>query len=155
MTEAITGRIYRIISDSHPEVLPYYGSTVLSLKKRWYNHKGHHHQCCSTLLMSFDYVRIELIEEFVCESITTLRQREQWYIDNNPCCNKYRVIGRDIESMKQKKKEWRESHKEELKEKDKKYRETNREERNKKKKEWYEANKERILQKAREKYHNH
>lgn len=105
--------------------------------------------------MSFNDVRMELVEEFICESITTLRQREQWYIDNHPCCNKYRVIGRDIESKKQTNKEWREVHKEELKEKQRIYRETNKEKRQKQKKEYYEANKEKILQKLREKYHNH
>lgn len=42
--------------------------------------------------MVFDDVRIELIEEFVCESIRTLRQREQWYLDNHECCNQQRAF---------------------------------------------------------------
>jgi hypothetical protein len=45
--------------------------------------------------MPFDDVRIELVEEFICESIRTLRQREQWWIDNNPCCNQRNSVGLD------------------------------------------------------------
>ena len=101
MAEAITGRVYRIISDSHPEFLPYYGSTIKSLKDRWNNHKLSCNDTCSKQLMKFEDVRIELLEEFVCESITTLHQREQWYIDNHPCCNMRNAYGYDKENQKE------------------------------------------------------
>jgi hypothetical protein len=105
MAEPITGRIYRIVSDSHPEVLPYYGSTTSSLKQRWSSHKSPSNESCSTQLMIFDDVRIELVEEFVCESIRTLRQREQWYIDNHECCNQQRAFILDIKAKYQMNKE--------------------------------------------------
>ena len=101
MTEAITGRIYRIISDSHPEVLPYIGSTIRSLKQRWNQHTSNSEKIASKQLMEFEDVRMELMEEFVCDSITTLHQREQWYIDNHPCCNKINAYGYDKENQKE------------------------------------------------------
>ena len=55
--------------------------------------------------MIFDDVRIELVEEFVCESIRTLRQREQWYIDNHECCNQQRAFILDIKAKYQMNKE--------------------------------------------------
>ena len=117
MAEAITGRIYRIISESHPEVLPYYGSTIQPLKKRWNGHKTSFNSTCSSQLMEFEDVRMELVEEFVCESITTLHQREQWYIDNHPCCNeKNAYVGMD---SKEYNKAYRQNHKEQLKAYDK------------------------------------
>jgi hypothetical protein len=87
MAEVFTGRIYRILSDSHPEVLPYYGSTKRKLYDRWNTHKSIHNRTVSKKLMIYDDVRIELVEEFVCDSKITLLQREKWYINNNPCCN--------------------------------------------------------------------
>lgn len=153
MAAAITGRIYRIISDSHPEVLPYYGSTIRSLKDRWWKHKNDN-RCVSKQLMEFDDIRMELLEEFVCESIIALRQREQWYIDNHPCCNKSNAIGLDIENVKNIKKKYREAHIEELNRKHREYKEVHKEEINRKGREYMkqycEANKEEINRKKRE-----
>ena len=119
MAEAIQGRIYRIISESHPEVFPYYGSTIRPLKERWSKHKSPFNNTGSKQLMGFEDVRMELVEEFVCESITTLRQREQWYIDNHPCCNEKNAVGMD-------RKEYRKANREHIKE----YEKVNREHRN-------------------------
>jgi len=156
MAEAITGRIYRIISDSHPEVLPYIGSTIRTLKDRWYQHKSPTNQTVSKHLMEFEDVRMELLEEIVCESLRTLHQREQWYIDNNECCNKINAFGCDWkehksyyeankeaqleynkayrkankEVIKQQKKAYVETHKEAIKEYKKAYRKANREHEN-------------------------
>ena len=115
---AITGRIYRIISDSHPEVLPYYGSTTRTLKLRWYSHRSKDNHTVSKQLMEFDDVRIELLEEFICESITALHQREQWYIDNHQCCNKYNTTHNAREYLNQ----WNKDNKERKKAYNKAYR---------------------------------
>ena len=117
MVEAITGRIYRIISDSHPECLPYYGSTTTTLKRRWFRHKSAANNTCSKQLMGFEDVRMELLEEFVCDSRATLRQREQWWIDNHPCCNKINAVC----DKKKYQKAYRETHKETIKEKQQEY----------------------------------
>ena len=145
MAEAITGRIYRIISDSHPEVLPYYGSTVRPLKKRWNQHTSNAEKIASKQLMGFEDVRMELVEEFVCESITTLHQREQWYIDNHPCCNNNNAYGLDEERAKEKEKEYnkryRDANKEANKERRKGYEEANKDKIREKKRQWYYAKK--------------
>ena len=91
MTEETTGRIYLIRSDLHPELLPYYGSTIQTLKQRWGRHKSKSNNTASKELMGYSDVRIELVEELVCESIAILRKKEQWYIENNKCCNKIKV----------------------------------------------------------------
>jgi hypothetical protein len=38
----------------------------------------------------------ELVEDFPCDNKEQLRQREGWYIQNNPCVNK-RVAGRSVQ----------------------------------------------------------
>jgi hypothetical protein len=152
MAEVITGRIYRIVSDSHPEVLPYYGSTTQSLKKRWYKHKAPSNQSYSKQLILFDDVRIELVEEFVCESIITLRQREQWYIDNNPCCNKQNAIGLNIQGLRITRAVYYETNKEGIIAKQNEYVSLHREVILSRKKAYYEANKEVILARMKAKY---
>ena len=139
MAEAITGRVYRIISDSHPEVLPYYGSTIRSLKDRWYHHKCKTNNTCSKQLMGFDDVRMELMEEFVCESITILHQREQWWIDNHPCCNMINAYGLDEERAKEKEKEY-----------NKWYKDANKEANKERRKGYEEANRDKIREKKRQ-----
>jgi len=132
MAEAITGRIYRILSESHPEVLPYYGSTIRTLKDRWSMHKSAGNKTCSKQLMGFDDVRMELLEEIVCDSIKTLHTREQWYIDNHPCCNNRNAVYDKKEYMKT----YNKAHQEQRKEYMKTYNETHREQQK--------ANRERI-----------
>ena len=141
MAEAITGRIYRIISESHPEVLPYYGSTTQSLKRRWNQHTSNAEKVASAQLMGFDDVRMELVEEFVCESITTLHQREQWYIDNHPCCNNNNAYGLDEKRAKEKEKEY-----------NKQYRDANKEANKERRKGYEEANRDKINEYQRRRY---
>lgn len=88
MTTPILGKIYRILSDSHPEVLPYYGSTTQTLKKIWGQHKCIKNNCASKQIMIYEDTRIELVEELLCESEEDLLVRKKWYIENNSCCNK-------------------------------------------------------------------
>ena len=161
MTEEITGRIYLIRSDLHPELLPYYGSTIQTLKQRWGRHKSKSNNTASKDLMGYSDVRIELVEELVCESIAILRKKEQWYIENNKCCNKLSACKpddyREIASAKHKEyyemnkesilaqfKVRREMNKESILASHKAYREANRDAILAKKKAHYEANKEAI-----------
>jgi len=76
--------------------------------------------------MEFEDVRMELLEELVCDSITTLHQREQWYIDNNECCNKKNAYGYDKENKKEYRKQYYKqyykTHKDKLNEQNKQYR---------------------------------
>jgi len=97
------------------------------LKDRWSRHKSQGNNTCSKQLMGFDDVRMELMEEFVCDSRATLRQREQWWIDNHPCCNQQNAFGYDKENSKERDKAYREAHKENTKEYNKAYREANKE----------------------------
>jgi len=69
--------------------------------------------------MGFDDVRMELLEELVCDSIRTLHTREQWYIDNNECCNKQNAVGD--------KKEYQKTYNEIRREQRKEYKKANRE----------------------------
>ena len=141
MAEAITGRIYRIISESHPECLPYYGSTIRSLKQRWNQHTSNAEGVASAQLMEFEDVRMELMEEFVCDSITTLHQREQWYIDNHPCCNKINAYGLDEKRAKEKEREY-----------NKQYREANKEANKERRKGYEEANRDKIREQQKQRY---
>lgn len=89
------GKIYKIISNSNPELV-YYGSTCQSLSKRmglhrsncrrWLDNKAHY-------MSSFDLIQhgdaqIVLIENYPCSNKEELFAREQFYIGNNPCVNK-------------------------------------------------------------------
>lgn len=83
----------------------------MSLKDRWKCHKVPSNSACSKQLMEFDDVRMELLEEFICESITVLHQREQWYLDNHPHCNKQRAIGHNMKELRD---QWRNNNKEHI-----------------------------------------
>ena len=161
MTEGITGRIYVIRSDSHPELLPYYGSTIQALYMRWSRHKSASNNTSSKELMRCPDVRIELVEELVCESIAILRKKEQWYIENNECCNKLSASKptdhREIVSAKHREyykanketilaqfKVNRDANRETVLARHKAYREANRDAILAKKKAHYEANKEAL-----------
>jgi hypothetical protein len=154
MTEEITGRIYLIRSDLHPELLPYYGSTIQTLKQRWGRHKSKSNNTASKDLMGYSDVRIELVEELVCESIAILRKKEQWYIENNECCNKLSACKpagyREIASAK--KKEYYEMNKESILAQVKVHREANRDAVLARHKAYREANRDAILAKKKAHY---
>jgi len=118
MASQLQGKVYRILSDLHPEVLPYYGSTINTLKERWGKHNRKGNNTSSKQIMVFDDARIELVEEVVCDSKEELLIREKWWIQNNPCCNKQTPI-QSVEElrvyMKTYNKSYQETHKEEIK----------------------------------------
>jgi len=97
MPEYSKGKIYMIYSTDSPVLLPYYGSTTLSLNMRLSVHKAHlklwkqgkMRNCSSFKLLEqgFDKVAIILVEDYPCNSKQELEIREAHYIKNNPCIN--------------------------------------------------------------------
>ena len=111
-------KIYKI-TDLNDEMM-YIGSTIQPLEKRLSMHKSHYRRYLKTQrnkLSSFEIFeryglencKIELIEEYPCESRRELSDREGEHIKENDCVNK-NVAGRT--SL-----EWYHDNKERLKEK--------------------------------------
>jgi len=111
------GKIYKLWSPQGNEI--YIGSTINPLAKRLGQHKLKRSCNSKYLFENYDDVKIELIEEFPCNSKMELNRREGEHIRNNECLNK-RIAGRSHE-------EWCEDNKEHLKEYNKEYRENNKE----------------------------
>ena len=109
------GKIYRIKSAQTP--LPYYGSTFKPLSIRFSIHKAQYNQyvnkklkykCSSAILLQYDDVFIELVEEYPCNNKQELEARELEYILTMPCVN-IRGKGKQqtAEEYKVYQKEWR------------------------------------------------
>ena len=124
----------------------------MSLKKRWNQHKDNRNTCYSKQLMGFEDARMELVEEIVCESITTLRQREQWYLDNHPSCNNCNAYGLDTERAKEYIKEYNKTNIKRRQESSKKHYKANTELVRERAKEYKKANKDKIKEQKRQYY---
>ena len=172
------GKIYRITDVGYEKC--YYGSTVESLSRRMSHHrgcyecyKGGNGKYISVYAIFDEYgidnCRIELVEEFPCDSKEKLRRREGFFIQNNPCVNKY-IPGRSVqeyindnkETIAEQKllyyrknktrilesnKSYREKNKGMIKITQQLYRDENKDYFSEKKKQHYEQNKDRINQK--------
>lgn len=103
------GKIYKIVSDD-ATCIPYYGSTTNKLWSRFGEHKYEYAQWKNgkrPRRSSFDVFekygigecKIILVESYKCESKDQLRAREQYYIENNNCVNKYNAFGIDHEKI--------------------------------------------------------
>jgi hypothetical protein len=163
------GKIYKIYSYENDDV--YYGSTCETLSQRMARHRGHLKDykngkganITSFKILELTSAKIELVEEFPCNSKEELLQREGYYIRNNNCVNKC-IAGRtkkeyneqycekNKEQIKEKKKEYRQQNKDKNKEYQKEYRQQNIEQIKEKKKEYREANREEIKRKQNERY---
>tara|TARA_R100000951_G_scaffold93570_1_gene82135 strand:+ start:34 stop:543 length:510 start_codon:yes stop_codon:yes gene_type:complete len=127
------GKIYKLYSVSN-EDLVYYGSTILTLNKRLSLHISDYKNdairtCNSKLVIAAGDYKIELIENYPCNSKVELNRREGKYTKANKCVN-IRIAGRT-------KKEYREDNKEKVAERKKKYYENNKEKVAERKKKWY------------------
>jgi hypothetical protein len=91
-----SGKIYKISSSGG---LPYYGSTCLSLAKRFQLHLKNGNKYSVKIHLEQPDIKIELIENFPCESKTDLLIRERFHIENNECCNKRRPYRSKKEQM--------------------------------------------------------
>jgi hypothetical protein len=89
------GNIYRLYSLIEPTLL-YYGSTQKSIEERLKTHEKNYRYylkhknkyISSFLIIASSQYKIELVEEYECDSILELRMRERFYIENNLCINK-------------------------------------------------------------------
>jgi len=136
------GKIYKITGGDET----YYGSTVMTIKKRMQGHKSKYNQwrikkasrCAACDLFDkygFDNCRIELVEDYSCQTKKDLLIREDYYMDNNICINERRAN----------------TSREQLYEKNKKWRNANKDKFNKLNNQYYHAKKEAILEKMKEK----
>jgi hypothetical protein len=87
------GKIYKITSPHTDKI--YIGSTTQPLRKRLNEHKNNKiKSITSAELFKLGDCKIELIEEYPCESRKELTRREGIYILNNPNCVNKHVAGR-------------------------------------------------------------
>ena len=95
MSDYSKGKIYRLLCDD-PNLV-YYGSTVRELEKRLIGHTCKSNSCSSKILVEAGGIRIELVENYPCNSKAELELREKMYIRSNNCVNitnnkrKYRI----------------------------------------------------------------
>lgn len=83
------GKIYKIVADDTNKI--YIGSTIQKLYKRFSKHKSDN--ISSKELFEYPNTRIELIENYLCNSKRELDEREQYYINLNKdiCINKIKA----------------------------------------------------------------
>jgi hypothetical protein len=129
-------KIYKITGGG----LTYYGSTVQKLSRRlrihindknYYNKNGSVNQILDT-----DDYKIDLIEDYPCNTKKELLEREKWWIENNVCINKLTPIQTE-EEIKIKKKIYQQNHKEMSAIATKKWEDKNKEYRKEYLKNWY------------------
>ena len=153
-------KIYKITNDHNNDV--YVGSTCDTLTKRFSGHKNSLN-CMNRNLSSlyklmnelgFERFRIQLIENYPCEDIYQLRQREGFYIRQIGTLN-MRLAGITPEETKINKlineKKRQQVKKEEIKQKNKMHYELNKEILTQQAKDNYYKNKEKILSRIKEK----
>jgi hypothetical protein len=140
------GKIYLIRSPSRPDIDPYYGSTIGTLKGRFSVHisNAKTHNKSSKILIDIGDAIIELVENYPCENKYELECRERVYIENNPCINKF-IPTRT-------RKERRELNKDNKKKYNIEYYEINKREILMQRKKYYEINKRKILMQQQDKY---
>jgi len=146
------GKIYKLVSKHSP--IPYYGSTVQPLRKRLFEHKQRFKNNCKINYSSFKIIelgdyKIELVENYPCNSKRELELREAYWIKNNLCVNK-KLSAITEEEKKEYKKNWYDDNKQTIRAKAKKNYEANKDIINQKNKKWYEANREDQLIKKKE-----
>ena len=82
-------KIYRLVNDQIPGTC-YVGSTTQPLSHRYARHKSsfkHGYPISSAQLFMIGTPKIELLEEFPCNTNKELLVRERYYIENNNCVN--------------------------------------------------------------------
>ena len=150
MSDYTNSKIYKIVADDTNKI--YIGSSIQKLCKRLAGHKKHKNTLAREL---FEYpnTRIELIENYSCNSKRELDEREQYYINLNKdiCINKYRAF-RTKEQFNEQVKQSHEKNKDKIKIKQKEYYNENCKDNNeykekiqKYKKEYYNINSDRLI----------
>jgi hypothetical protein len=126
MPDYSKSKIYRICSNETEYI--YIGSTTQDIQVRFNEHKScfnRHSQgkqvpyCSSFKILQYSTARVELVEEFPCEIIEQLRVREGFWIQSSTTCVNTQVAGRTrletinsyLKNSVDKRKEYRELHK--------------------------------------------
>jgi hypothetical protein len=135
----------------------YVGSTTWELNKRLQQHKysyiyDNQKKSHSCVLFTLGEVHIELLEEYPCNSIQELRQKEAEWIQNTPTAVNKNVPGRTMKQERtenwqkyaEKCKEWRKKNKEHVEAYDKAYKEANKQKIAESKKKYRQANAEAV-----------
>jgi hypothetical protein len=119
-------KIYKLWSNQTD--LIYIGSTCNPLSKRFYFHKNTNKYITSAELVKYEDCKIELIENYPCETKEELNAREGYWIRKENCVNK-KISGRSKKEYREETKEQRKKYLEEKKEHisnvNKEYREKN------------------------------
>lgn len=104
----LDGKIYKLQEGD----LLYIGSTIMSLADRLYNHRMTANKCASKLILQANpQARLELLEEYPCETQEELRAREQEWMDKFPSCLNFRKAYTGLTPQEYHKK-WNEDNKE-------------------------------------------
>ena len=122
MNKYQNGKIYKIICDKSDKI--YIGSTILKLNQRFNLHKSLK-DCSTKELFELGEVKIELIENYSCNSKKELQIKERYYLEKykDTIINKLIPIRTKEESKKLRNeatKIWRSKNKEHIKEYQKK-----------------------------------
>jgi hypothetical protein len=92
---SISGKVYKLISNNTDDI--YIGSTVQKISSRKAGHKKDYKNflngkrqggCMSFKIIEQGDVDIILLENVICNSITELKDRERYWIENTLCINK-------------------------------------------------------------------
>ncbi len=160
--KAIIYCIKSINDDENNGDIVYYGSTTQTLNKRWSKHKSDiknidnkKYVCkCSEILLKYgvENCKCEIIEQYPCNNIKELNEREQYYIQNNECVN--RQFSKTLEDIKNRQKKYYNDNKDIILYKTKEYNDENKDNISKQKKIYYSTNKEKIKEKTKEYYKN-
>ena len=119
------GKIYKVTCGETSKV--YIGSTIKCLSARLNNHKTNDNTCATN---QFIDPKIELLEEYPCETKEQLLWREREWYEKTDCINKQRPIITDEEDKERKRKsasKYREENKEKIKQYNSKYKQENKE----------------------------
>ena len=143
-------KIYKIVVNDYSKC--YIGSTCETLSQRFARHRYNHRNAkkWNTLTSAnrlfdefgYDNCKIELIENFPCNSRDELLRREGYHIKNSECINRC-VAGRTIS-------EWKQDNKEDYDNKRKNYSEQNRDYIQQRSSEHYHQYKDTINQRRKE-----
>lgn len=157
------GKIYKFVKDG--DVI-YVGSTKNALKQRLSTHKYMSKKENPQKKVykyinengGWDNIKMELIEEYPCDSKQELEKRERYWIEElKPITNiiiplRTKKEWKQLPYAKEKEKEYRIRNQDKLKVKAKKYREENKEAVSEGKKSWYQQNKEKVKERMARNY---
>lgn len=113
MSKYQSGKIYKIVCNITGDI--YIGSTYRRLKDRLWAHKSKGNKTCSKNIIDRGDYKIELIEDYPCETKQELNNREGHWQLQIKCINEQRE-GKTEEEKKQDKKDYRLKNKERLQE---------------------------------------